>query len=346
MPIDACARQDTASHPAIFHGGDLSAARLRFPNAPEPWIDLSTGINPQPYPLDAVELPPTTWTRLPEPAQNDRLHAVAAGAYGLADTDCIVAASGTQPLLRILPQILPARQVAILGFGYQEHPACWRAAGAEVRIVEAVEDLHASDIDVAVVINPNNPDGRLTPAGMLADLAGRLAARGGRLIVDEAFMEVVRPSQSLAPSLPQGAIVLRSFGKAYGLAGVRLSFAIADAPTIRDMRDRLGPWPVSGPALAVGTRALADRQWLADAVARLETDAARLDGLLAGAGLRVRGGTPLFRLVATPQAAMWVDRLGRAGIHVRAFTQQPQWLRFGLPGPAEAWRRLEKALAR
>ncbi|HQS47229.1 MAG: threonine-phosphate decarboxylase CobD [Pseudomonadota bacterium] len=345
MPIEAAARRDTAFFPEITHGGDLAAARLRFPDAPEPWVDLSTGINPRPYPLAAVELPSTAWTRLPEPAQNARLHAVAASAYGLADAGCIVAASGTQPLLRILPHILPARRVAILGFGYQEHPACWRAAGADVRIVETVKELHAPDIDVAVVINPNNPDGRLTPAGVLAELAGRLAARGGRLVVDEAFMEVVRPSQSLVPSLPQGAIVLRSFGKAYGLAGVRLSFAIADASTIEELRHRLGPWPVSGPALAVGTRALADRQWLEEAVARLEEDAARLDRYLAGAGLQVRGGTPLFRLAATPQAAMWVERLGRAGIHVRAFTQHTEWLRFGLPGPAEEWGRLERVLA-
>ncbi|MCS0502912.1 threonine-phosphate decarboxylase CobD [Ancylobacter mangrovi] len=344
MNIKADRPRSVWSGPAVAHGGNLSAARRLFPDAAGPWIDLSTGINPLAYPMETLNLPASAWTRLPEPAEIERLEASAAAAYGAPDPRGLVAASGTQPLLQLLPQLLPARRVAILGFGYQEHPACWRAAGAEVRIVENVDELAAPGTEVALVVNPNNPDGRLTDAAALREVGESLAARGGRLIVDEAFMDVVRPSQSLAPRLPPGTIVLRSFGKAYGLAGLRLSFAISDPATAGQIRARLGAWPVSGPALAIGTAALADRDWMEAEIARLEAAAARLDRLLERAELDAVGGTSLFRLVRSPDAAGWFERLGRAGILVRRFDERPEWLRFGLPGPEADWRRLETAL--
>ncbi|MFT0859629.1 threonine-phosphate decarboxylase CobD [Ancylobacter sp. G4_0304] len=342
------ARHDPAPPSAASrprHGGELDAARARFPQAPEPWIDLSTGINPRPYPFEASTLGEELWTRLPERAALERLEAVAARAYGVPAHGRVVAASGTQPLIAALPALFPARRVAILGFGYQEHPARWHAAGAQVRIVEEMEALCAQDIDLGVVVNPNNPDGRLVEPGDLDSVAARLAARGGALVVDEAFMDVVAPSRSLIPALPPRTIILRSFGKAYGLAGLRLSFAVSEPETAGRLRAALGPWPVSGPALAIGTQALADAGWLARARAQLDHDAARLDGVLRAAGFEPVGGTSLFRLAATPDAARWFERLGRAGILVRSFHERPHWLRFGLPGNDAAWRRLEAALA-
>jgi cobalamin biosynthetic protein CobC len=202
-----------------------------------------------------------------------------------------------------------------------------------------------SDSDVAVVVNPNNPTGRLVGGEQLHQIAAELGRREGLLVVDEAFVDVMDPAASLVPELPPGAIVLRSFGKTYGLAGLRLGFAIAEAPLARRIGDLLGPWAVSGPAIAIAQRALSDVAWLLAARERLTGDAARLDGLLRGAGCEIIGGTPLFRLAAHPAAQQLRQRLGSHGIHVRRFADNTAWLRFGLPGPELSWLRLTAALS-
>src|ERR1700682_2169911 len=76
----------------LLHGGDLGAARRLFPGAPEPFIDLSTGINPHSYPVP--QLSPDVFARLPEPAALDRLAAAAATAYGAPSRDHVVPAPG------------------------------------------------------------------------------------------------------------------------------------------------------------------------------------------------------------------------------------------------------------
>ncbi len=331
---------DTSAGP-VFHGGALDAARKSFPDAPLPWIDLSTGINPVAYPVGP--LPDEAWHRLPEAAATRRLEAVAARAYGAARADGVVAAPGTQALIQWLPRLLPARHVAVLGFGYEEHPASWRTAGANVVVTEDFGDLEGAD--VAIVVNPNNPDGRVVDPARLLALADTLAKRGGTLIVDEAFMDVMDPSLSLVPVLPlRGALVLRSFGKVFGLAGLRLGFAVAGGELAPRLRNALGPWAVSGPAIAIATRALADEAWLSGAAKRLHADAGRIDSLLARASFTILGGTPLFRLAAHDHAAEWHTRLARAGLLTRPFPARDTWLRFGMPADAEAWERLRAAL--
>ena len=199
----------------LAHGGGLSGAARRFPDAPRPWVDLSTGINPIAYPIGT--LPPEVWSRLPDPEALVVLEAAAAAAYDASDRVTVVAAPGTQALIQLCPTLFPARRVAVLGFGYQEHPATWAASGADVRIVDRREAL--LDADVAVVVNPNNPDGRTVARVDLLRVAKDLAMRGGMLIVDEAFADVADPGLSLVPVLPPNAVVLRSFGKIYRARG-------------------------------------------------------------------------------------------------------------------------------
>ena len=324
----------------LLHGGDLAAARSRFPGAPTPWIDLSTGINPRGYGVGAI--PDEVWRHLPDAASLAVLERDAAAAYRVPPGHIAVAAPGTQAIIQILPRLLEARRVAVLGFGYEEHPWSWQAAGAEVTIVEALDDM--ARVDVAVVVNPNNPDGRCVAPYALAALAGRLASRGGTLVVDEAFMDVCDPALSLVPPLPRNAIVLRSVGKFFGLAGLRLGFAITGRDLASRIRATLGPWAVSGPAISVAARALSDTAWQSAERQSLGADAARLDSLLLGAGFEILGGTKLFRLAGSPEAMRWFERLGRAGILVRTFPARPAWLRFGLPGPDRDWERLAAAL--
>ena len=240
----------------IPHGGGLIAARARYPDADGPWLDLSTGINPVPYPLPA--LPPEAFTRLPEPEEVTALERVAASAYGIADPAMVVAAPGTQSLIQWLPRLLASdvrlqRRVAVLGPTYAEHAVCWAAAGYGVTTVGGLSEV--GDADIVVVCNPNNPDGRVIAAGTLLDLSATLAARGGLLVVDEAFADF---GASLAPTLPvRGVVLLRSFGKAYGLAGLRLGFALTQPALADAIREALGPWAVGGPALHAGLVALA-----------------------------------------------------------------------------------------
>ncbi len=312
-----------------------------FPGAPEPWIDLSTGINPVPYPVGAIT--PSAWSRLPEPAELSALEIAACGAYGAAPSVNVVSAPGTQAIIQWLPRVFPARRVGILGPTYGEHEESWRAAGADIVAAATLADFDGCD--TGVIVNPNNPDGRIVTPDVLASLAGAFAARSGLLIVDEAFMDVICPSASLISSLPPaGAVVLRSLGKAYGLAGLRLGFAVAPHEIGAKLRAALGPWAVSGPAIEIGGRALADGAWLSAAVVRLAGDAARLDALLRAAGFVLIGGTPLFRLAEHPEAGRWFERLGRAGILVRPFVKRPGALRFGIPHGEACWERLETVL--
>jgi len=324
---------------AIWHGGDLATAKALFPQAPEPWIDLSTGINPIPYPLP--ELPLSLWQRLPGKAEEAMLLAAARKAYRIRPESGIVAAPGTQILIELLPRLVPAARVAVLGPTYGEHAPAWRKAGAEVREIGDLAEI--GDANVVVLVNPNNPDGRVVPAEALVELAGALAARGGLLVIDEAFADFL-PEASLLPILPDSALVLRSFGKAYGLAGLRLGFAVGEMRFTDALRAMLGPWAVAGPALHVGAVALGDADWLSATADARAADSRRLDALLAPLG-RVVGGTTLYRLIETPRADFLFEWLGRAGIYVRRFQHDPSRLRFGLPGDAAAWTRLADALA-
>jgi cobalamin biosynthetic protein CobC len=324
---------------AIWHGGDLATAKALFPQAPGPWIDLSTGINPIPYPLP--ELPLSLWQRLPGKADEAALLAAARKAYRVRPESGLVAAPGTQILIELLPRLIPAAKVAVLGPTYGEHAPAWRKAGATVREIGDLAEI--GDANVVVLVNPNNPDGRIVSQETLIALAASLATRGGLLVVDEAFADFA-PETSLLPILPDGALVLRSFGKAYGLAGLRLGFAVGEPRFTDALQAMLGPWAVTGPALHVGAVALDDSDWLSKAGEARAVDSRRLDALLAPLG-RVVGGTVLYRLLEAPQASAMFERLGHAGIYVRRFQHDPARLRFGLPGDDAAWTRLAIALA-
>jgi len=322
-----------------YHGGALEVARQLAPGAPEPWIDLSTGINPHAYPLPDLGL--EAWSRLPEGGALARLEAAAALRYNVAAGN-VVAGPGSQALIQALSRILPHGAVGALAPTYGGFASAFAAAGAHVVEAKRLEDLEA--LDVAIVVNPNNPNGRVTSRAALLDLHARLARHAAALIVDEAFADFDGEGESLSPKLPtNGAVVLRSFGKAYGLAGLRLGFALASPDIVAPLRAALGPWPVSGPAIEIGTRALADSDWLEATRARLGGDTARLDALLLGAGWRILGGTRLFRLAAHADARAAFERLLNAGILARPFADVQDWLRFGIPGDENAWERLAKA---
>lgn len=322
------------------HGGDLSAARLTYPQAPEPWLDLSTGINPNSYPFG--ELSAGCFTKLPCPDELRLLEEAAAKKYGAPAHAEIIAGPGTQAIINWLPRLIFARRVGILGFTYSEFARVFVASGAEVTIAHEPAALHQQD--AAIIVNPNNPDGRMADWEELLALAAALAKRGGMVFVDEAFADF-EPEKSIVPIMPaSGLAVLRSFGKAYGLPGLRLGFAIAPSPIATRLRAALGPWPVSGAAIAIGTKALLDDEWLAMIRKKLQSDGSALDGILAEAGLAALGGTNLFRLVRHGEARLLFERLAQAGILTRRFEARPDWLRFGIVASDMGRARLRAAL--
>ncbi len=324
------------------HGGSLGRASALFPHAPRPFVDLSTGINPHSYPL--FELPATALSRLPEAARLRELADIAANAYGAPSSAHVVAAPGTQILLPRVASLVRPGKALVLGPTYAEHA---RAAAVAGHAVAEVSDFDAlAEADLAVLVNPNNPDGRIVERERLLRLAAHLHAKGGLLVVDEAFMDVGPMVQSLAGDVGErGIVVLRSFGKFFGLAGVRLGFALADPLTVERLDAQLGPWAVAGPALEYGIRALADTRWQADMRLRLAAEAERLDGLFGRFGVPVTGGTALYRYLSFPDAPRLFSALGKRGVLLRHFAERPNVLRAGLPGNEEEWQRLERALA-
>ena len=314
----------------LRHGGRLAAARGAFPDAPAPWLDLSTGINPRPH--RARRADPAALRRLPDPEEVAALEAAAAAAFGVSP-DRVAATPGTEAALRALPRVLGARSAAIVSPTYGGHAEAWRLAGARVSHGSWDEARHSA-AEAVVLVNPNNPDGAQVRG---PDVGDRW------LIVDEAFVETA-PELSLAPTLSsRRTVILRSFGKFYGLPGVRLGFVIAEPGLAARIGAQFGDWPVSAEAIAAGLAAYADEDWAERTRLRLARDAARLDALLSANGFEVLGGTSLFRLAAAPDAGRRFEALARRGVLTRPFPDQPTWLRFGLPKPKD-WPRLKAAL--
>jgi cobalamin biosynthetic protein CobC len=317
-----------------FHGGRLRNAQATYGQPLGTWLDLSTGINPHAWPHAQV---PIDWSRLPDETALGELEASAAAYFGV-DPANLCAVPGTEVGLRLLSGILPEKS-AYLAPGYRTYGSMSRGAALPI------EELMAVRRASIILANPNNPDGRTVDQDRLRKLLRRLDRAQHWLVVDEAFVDV-RPALSVADLVGEtrNLVVVRSFGKFFGLAGVRLGFVLGKSALIAKIRHRLGSWPVSAAALAIGTAAYRDADWIAAIRNRLHEDAAALDGLLASHGFTGSGECPLFRLIETDDAASLFERLARQAILTRPFRYNPRWLRIGLPGTAGASARLDRAL--
>lgn len=319
------------------HGGRLDAARALYRRAPAPWLDLSTGINPRawsPPPSLTVDAGP-----LPSLTALGALERTAAAFFG-CDPATVAAVPGSEVALRLLGATGLPRPIVAVSPGYGTHAD----AADEVVPPEALERRSMRRCTI-LLANPNNPDGRMHDHSDLMAMAARLRDGAGALVVDEAFADV-DAGHSVLPQLGNGVpvTVLRSFGKFFGLAGIRLGFVISQEHIVRRIRALLGDWPVSAQAIAWGTAAYGDRAWIAETRAWLRAQAGRLDVVLACHGLPARGACPLFRLIEHDDASAIFDRLARCGILARPFAANPRWLRLGLPGDDAALDRLDRAL--
>lgn len=316
------------------HGGNLDAAIAAFGGEQRDWVDLSTGINPVPYPIP--DLPENAWNALPTKTEIASLITAAKAAFG-TDWACLPTA-GAQAGIQMVPRFLDGARAKVLTPTYNEHAASLTAAGWQVEQVSELDALAGAEL--CVVVNPNNPDGRHYLPEELHALAGRC----GTLIVDESFCDP-HPDWSVLSAPPkENIIVFRSFGKFYGLAGLRLGFTFGPEDLIAKLSEMSGPWPVSGPSIEIGREAYSDKLWQAETTARLKIDADRMDELAKKRGWAVLGGTTLFRLYETPDAADAQEMLARHKIWSRIFPYSDRWIRLGLPGTERDWAQLETAL--
>jgi len=319
----------------LEHGGNLRDAAKRFGR--EDWVDLSTGINPHWYPAPVVAN--NAWHRLPEP--DPALTAAAHAFYGAPQ---MLPVAGTQAAIQALPRLRAPSRVAVSAPSYAEHAHHWAGHGHAMTLTPYA-DLAAAVAhhDVVVVVNPNNPTGDVVPAAQLLQWASDLAARGGWLVVDEAFGDTAADNSVAAHTAQPGLIVLRSVGKFFGLAGIRLGFVAAHAGLLRDLTDLLGPWTISGPAQQIAVAALSDQAWQGATREQLHASGERLRALLAAHGIQ-SCGTPLFQWWAEPQPEAFWQHMAERGIWVRLFTQAARGIRLGLPPDEAGWQRLQAAL--
>ncbi|HSI44829.1 MAG TPA: threonine-phosphate decarboxylase CobD [Methylophilus sp.] len=322
----------------LEHGGNLLQAVAKYGRPANDWLDLSTGINPQHYPIPA--LASALFQRLP--AMDDGLQAAARAYYG---APYILPCAGSQAALQVLPTLRQACRVAMPRNMYQEHAHAWQRAGHTVHFFEQQPD---SDIlntaDVLLVCNPNNPTGQLYPVDTLLEWHAQLAARGGWLVVDEAFMDTTPQSSLASHSGQPGLWILRSLGKFFGLAGLRVGFLLGEPTALAQVESLLGPWTIAGPSRYIAQIALEDTAWQLKMREHLPAQSRQLFEMLKNYGFNPVGGTGLFQYVQHTASHQLQSALAKEGVWTRNF-ESPHALRFGLP-PVSEWSRLEQALAK
>jgi cobalamin biosynthetic protein CobC len=327
-----------AANDVVVHGGNLHEAAERYGIPYARWLDLSTGINPHGYPVPPV--PADAWRRLPD--EGDDFAACAARYYRAPDAAHVLPVAGSQAAIRALPALLPRSTVGIAPLTYSEYAPAFARAGHRVAPLDVCCERLPNALTHAIVVNPNNPTAAHLSADTLLHWHAQLHARGGTLLVDEAFADTM-PEASLAASTHlEGLIVLRSPGKFFGLAGVRAGFVLAAPALLDTLRRTLGAWTVSGPARHAVKAALADEAWQRQMRARLDSESARLVELLHAHGFATHS-TPLFAWSDDARAAALHEALARRGIWTRLFTASGS-VRFGLPASEAEWTRFEESL--
>ena len=328
----------------MMHGGDLSAAVAKYGGTREEWLDMSSGINQRSYPFNGPQAIADIGAL---PNQSDLVDCLSAAraAYRVPDEVSVVASPGTQSLIQAMPVLLGTNQSClILGPTYSEHQRAMARAGVDVAMVEELPKEFLPG-DCLLVVNPNNPNGRKLEPDELVAIAAKLQKQRGLLIVDEAFADLT-PEISIVDRLADmpNVVVLRSFGKFFGMGGIRLGFLVGHEVHMSKIRDMLGPWAVSTPALRIGSQALRDIEWQEAQRQNLAHFAKALDDVLKKRGLYVAGGTHLFRLVLKENARDLHEKLAKQKIWTRVFNYNADYMRFGVPIDQDMLDRLDDAL--
>ncbi len=325
------------------HGGNLEQACKEYGGTLENWLDMSTGISPWHYPTP--EIPSSVWQQLPS---NSQRLIEAASQFYQAPVHEIAPGAGSQPLIRLIPQFIESSTVALPSLGYQEHAYAWQLAGHQPVFYRNTTELLAlvenNNVDHAVLINPNNPTGEITPPNTIKSLACNI---NGHLIIDEAFFECIEsqhPNSLSAISHSHPNItVLRSLGKFFGLAGLRVGFAIGRNELVTQLRRFTQPWPISSAGELIAISALQDSAWHTKQRARIRTHSLVFEHLVsklaANVGITHTTHTGLFHtLFGAPDNINWLHHaLAKQNIWTRRnnSTDPQAWLRLSLPADTD-----------
>lgn len=314
----------------LHHGGDLATVVKLYHIPKGLWLDLSTGIAPEGYPVPV--LPAEVWRRLP--ISNASLYKAAQSYYRAA---ALRPVAGSQQAIQALPQYRRQLKkehgiVWVPQQGYKEHEKAWLTAGFTIKHYLELPDMsELSPQDIVVLINPNNPTGEVQPLDIIKRLHERLIALDGWLVVDEAFGDAVSCFDSAVPlASDKHCFVLRSMGKFFGLAGLRIGFVIAHEEHLAILDNYIGPWPVNGPGLFIAEEALKDTRWQQKQHTALKQSSDYLHQLLKQYLGIDTVGTYLFRTAYTEDAKALHHHLCSCGIYTR-LTDEKDAIRFGLP---------------
>lgn len=309
----------------LNHGGNLDHHISLYGGLKSNWIDLSTGINQSSYPIP--DIPKSIWEKLPDKSQVEEFERSARKFWKVPNNAEIICASGTSMIISALPGIFEKGNVDIHEPSYNEYEAAFTRNGW---------NIGNRDLNARILINPNNPDGKIWHSDKILN-------NGKLTIIDESFCDLTPRNSLITHSNTPGVIILKSFGKFWGLAGLRFGCAIGLPETLKDLKDMLGPWPASGPALLIANNALANDSWAENTIKRLDNDMRSLDSILTQNGLKVIGGTSLFRLIFAPNASKLKNDLCKNKILTRTFSYSKHYLRIGIPSRDAHWKRVDDA---
>ncbi len=342
------------NHPDVpKHGGNLGDAIGQYNIAREQWLDLSTGVSPWAWPIP--KLAEHVWTDLP-PSTNELL--ISASNYYRCEREHIIASPGSQLIARLIPQQIETSNVAIPVLGYQEHRHSWELAGHTIHFYQSTSELNtlidSKKVEHAVVINPNNPTGELITAVNIDRIAKKLS---GLLIVDEAFMDIheynqiqtnesnesdTTPDSTIESAIAHphdNQIVLRSVGKFFGLAGLRVGFAVGKHPIIKTLEAILEPWSLNHASQLIATKMLNDTVWQQSQALKIKSESKHFENIIRGFShitlnnFHISNGGLFITLFANKKSLQQTHRLlAEYGIWTRLHNPDDQqaWLRFSL----------------
>jgi len=334
---------------ALIHGGQLQQIAEQYKISVSDWLDLSTGIAPLSYPIPTI--PSNVWQQLPQ--QSLGLITTAKQYYQCSQ---LIVTNGSQAIIKALPELYRQKNIASTHVylperGYKEHAHAWRIAGYKLHFYqESLPDIaELQPNSVVVIINPNNPTGKFFDREVINQYQVKLKQLNGLLVLDEAFIDVMPSSQSFCSQvIDEHVIVLRSFGKFFGLAGIRIGFLIADDYWCTTFKAILGPWQVNGPAQIIAEKALNNREWQNQQCKNLSTLRMQQEALLWQAFtdklVKTIQGCDLFLTLSfhhNDSAKKLYHLLCQQGVYCRLADEQDT-LRFGI-AKHESLSRLEDA---
>ena len=318
----------------LVHGGDWAGYRAEFGRDA---LDFSANVSPLGLPegvAKAITAALPTADRYPDPLCR-ALRARLAAAEGVP-AEQILCGNGAADLIFRLVWAKKPKKALVTAPTFAEYAAALESVGCTVErfflreaddfaVTEEILSAVTEEIDLVFLCQPNNPTGQLTSPALVEQLLRRCTACGALLVVDECFLDFLPDGArwTAKPLLGKGnLLILKAFTKLYGMAGVRLGYALcADAALLDAMQAAGQPWGVSSLAQAAGLAALEETAYVAKVRGLIAAQRPRLAGGLRALGLRVIEGAANYLLFQGPETLG--EALRQKGVCLRSCANYP-----------------------